>query len=122
MCDICANVSSCLLINICAECWGGKNATATIMIMGEECTRGCSFCNVKTSRRPKPLDPQEPKNVAMAIASWGLDYVVLTSVVCSCHFFMDSAVMRCFDHNSKSFQSSFFPSSMFMFIMMSLCL
>lgn len=64
------------------ECWGGDKgtATATIMIMGEECTRGCSFCSVKTSRRPKPLDPQEPENVSVAIASWGLDYVVLTSV------------------------------------------
>lgn len=50
------------------------------MIMGEECTRGCSFCSVKTSRRPKPLDPLEPENVSKAISSWGLDYVVLTSV------------------------------------------
>eukprot|EP00602_Paraphysomonas_sp_CaronLab_P002638 CAMPEP_0185019336 /NCGR_PEP_ID=MMETSP1103-20130426/1937_1 /TAXON_ID=36769 /ORGANISM="Paraphysomonas bandaiensis, Strain Caron Lab Isolate" /LENGTH=333 /DNA_ID=CAMNT_0027549579 /DNA_START=199 /DNA_END=1200 /DNA_ORIENTATION=- len=64
------------------ECWGGAKgtATATIMIMGEECTRGCSFCSVKTSRRPKPLDPMEPENVAEAVTSWGLDYVVLTSV------------------------------------------
>lgn len=65
------------------ECWGGgKNgvATATIMIMGDTCTRGCSFCNVKTSRHPAPLDPEEPRKVSEAIASWGLDYVVLTSV------------------------------------------
>lgn len=64
------------------ECWGGANgtSTATIMIMGEQCTRGCSFCNVKTSRRPKPLDPEEPANVSRAILDWGLDYVVLTSV------------------------------------------
>jgi lipoic acid synthetase len=64
------------------ECWGGEEgtATATIMIMGEECTRGCSFCSVKTSRRPQPLDPHEPENVAEAVTSWGLDYVVLTSV------------------------------------------
>jgi len=65
------------------ECWeGGKNgvATATIMIMGDTCTRGCSFCNVKTSRNPAPLDPEEPKKVSEAIAAWGLDYVVLTSV------------------------------------------
>lgn len=64
------------------ECWGGEKgtATATIMIMGDECTRGCSFCSVKTSRKPAPLDPNEPENVAQAISSWGLDYVVLTSV------------------------------------------
>lgn len=64
------------------ECWGGKEgtATATIMLMGDTCTRGCSFCNVKTSRTPPPLDPAEPKRVAEAIVSWGLSYVVLTSV------------------------------------------
>lgn len=50
------------------------------MIMGDECTRGCRFCSVKTSKTPKPLDPQEPFNVAAAITRWGLDYVVLTSV------------------------------------------
>ena len=65
------------------ECWGGGEdgtATATIMIMGDTCTRGCSFCAVKTSRTPPPLDAEEPKKVAEAVASWGLDYVVLTSV------------------------------------------
>mmetsp|Transcript_6704 Transcript_6704/g.9735 ORF Transcript_6704/g.9735 Transcript_6704/m.9735 type:complete len:407 (-) Transcript_6704:557-1777(-) len=65
------------------ECWGGgadSTATATIMIMGDTCTRGCSFCAVKTSRAPPPLDPEEPEKVAKAISSWGLDYVVLTSV------------------------------------------
>jgi len=55
-------------------------ATATIMIMGDTCTRGCSFCAVKTSRKPPPLDPNEPQKVAEAVSSWGLDYVVLTSV------------------------------------------
>jgi lipoic acid synthetase len=40
----------------------------------------CRFCNVKTSRTPPPPDPNEPTNVAEAIASWGLDYVVITSV------------------------------------------
>ncbi|CAA6672049.1 unnamed protein product [Spirodela intermedia] len=55
-------------------------ATATIMILGDTCTRGCRFCNVKTSRTPPPPDPDEPSNVAEAIASWGLDYVVITSV------------------------------------------
>lgn len=65
------------------ECWGGGKsgtATATIMIMGDSCTRGCAFCSVKTSRKPAPLDPDEPENVSKAIAAWGLDYVVLTSV------------------------------------------
>lgn len=65
------------------ECWGGgeyATATATIMLMGDTCTRGCRFCSVKTSRRPPPLDENEPFNTAKAIAEWGLDYVVLTSV------------------------------------------
>eukprot|EP00521_Asterionellopsis_glacialis_P007978 CAMPEP_0195281824 /NCGR_PEP_ID=MMETSP0707-20130614/970_1 /TAXON_ID=33640 /ORGANISM="Asterionellopsis glacialis, Strain CCMP134" /LENGTH=379 /DNA_ID=CAMNT_0040340747 /DNA_START=54 /DNA_END=1193 /DNA_ORIENTATION=- len=68
------------------ECWSGdqdndgSGATATIMIMGDTCTRGCSFCAVKTSRAPPPLDPNEPEKVASAITKWGLDYVVLTSV------------------------------------------
>lgn len=48
--------------------------------MGDTCTRGCRFCSVKTSRKPPPLDPEEPYNTAKAIAEWGLDYVVLTSV------------------------------------------
>lgn len=65
------------------ECWGGgeyATATATIMLMGDTCTRGCRFCSVKTARKPPALDPNEPENTAKAIAAWGLDYVVLTSV------------------------------------------
>lgn len=65
------------------ECWGGgehETATATIMLLGDTCTRGCRFCSVKTSKAPPPPDPCEPTNTARAIASWGLDYVVLTSV------------------------------------------
>ncbi|XP_044728714.1 lipoyl synthase, mitochondrial [Chrysoperla carnea] len=65
------------------ECWGGGEhgtATATIMLMGDTCTRGCRFCSVKTSRAPPPLDVNEPVNTAEAIASWGLNYIVLTSV------------------------------------------
>jgi len=65
------------------ECWGGGDghtATATIMLMGDTCTRGCRFCAVKTSKAPPPLDASEPENVSNAIAAWGLDYVVLTSV------------------------------------------
>ncbi|BCS05038.1 lipoate synthase [Aspergillus luchuensis] len=66
-----------------SDCWGGGDkaaATATIMLMGDTCTRGCSFCSVKTSRRPAALDPHEPENTAEAISRWGLGYVVLTSV------------------------------------------
>ncbi|MBN3326110.1 LIAS protein, partial [Atractosteus spatula] len=65
------------------ECWGGGEyftATATIMLMGDTCTRGCRFCSVKTARKPPPPDPMEPFSTAQAIADWGLDYVVLTSV------------------------------------------
>jgi len=65
------------------ECWGGSDkasATATIMLMGDTCTRGCRFCSVKTNRAPAPLDPHEPENTAEALARWGLGYVVLTSV------------------------------------------
>lgn len=60
------------------ECWGG--GTATFMVMGEVCTRGCRFCAVTTRRNGVPLDPDEPRNVAEAIAEMGLDYVVITSV------------------------------------------
>ncbi|XP_063979833.1 lipoyl synthase, mitochondrial [Diachasmimorpha longicaudata] len=65
------------------ECWGGGThgtATATIMLMGDTCTRGCRFCSIKTSRAPPPLNPEEPEHTATAVAAWGLDYVVLTSV------------------------------------------
>lgn len=65
------------------ECWGGGDghaATATIMVMGDTCTRGCKFCAVKTAAAPPPLDPAEPDSVATAVAEWGIDYVVLTSV------------------------------------------
>ena len=50
------------------------------MLMGDTCTRGCRFCAVKTSNAPPPLDPAEPENTAQAVAAWGIDYVVLTSV------------------------------------------
>ncbi|KAF7232111.1 hypothetical protein EG68_09298 [Paragonimus skrjabini miyazakii] len=64
------------------ECWGGKSntATATIMIMGDTCTRGCRFCSVKTSRHPPPLDPMEPLNTANAVSKWDVDYIVITTV------------------------------------------
>ncbi len=60
------------------ECWSG--GTATFMVMGEVCTRGCRFCAVQTRRKGVDLDPNEPTNVAQAIAEMELDYVVVTSV------------------------------------------
>jgi lipoic acid synthetase len=60
------------------ECWAG--GTATVMLMGEVCTRGCRFCHVKTAAHPPPLDPDEPRHLAEAIGRLGLDYVVVTSV------------------------------------------
>jgi len=66
-----------------ADCWGGSDksaATATIMLMGDTCTRGCRFCAVKTSRTPSPLDPNEPENTAEALRRWGLGYIVMTVV------------------------------------------
>ncbi|HEX7074643.1 MAG TPA: lipoyl synthase [Hyphomicrobiaceae bacterium] len=59
------------------ECWERKHAT--MMIMGDTCTRACAFCNVRTGL-PRPLDPQEPANVAEAVAKLGLEHVVITSV------------------------------------------
>ena len=61
-----------------AECWGG--GTATVMLMGDVCTRGCRFCHVKTAAHPPPLDPDEPRHLAEAVRELGLDYIVVTSV------------------------------------------
>jgi lipoyl synthase len=60
-----------------AECWGG--GTATVMLMGEVCTRACRFCHVKVGA-PPPLDPQEPEALAQAVKAMGLKYIVVTSV------------------------------------------
>ncbi len=59
------------------ECWSKRHAT--MMIMGEVCTRGCSFCNVATGR-PDALDAFEPGRVAAAVKKLGLRHVVITSV------------------------------------------
>jgi lipoyl synthase len=59
------------------ECWSKKHAT--MMIMGDTCTRACAFCNVKTGM-PGPLDAHEPDNVAIAVEKLGLSHVVITSV------------------------------------------
>jgi lipoic acid synthetase len=63
------------------ECWSGRDGpgTATFMLMGDRCSRGCNFCDVQTGGM-EALDPDEPANVADAVAEIGLDYVVLTSV------------------------------------------
>lgn len=60
------------------ECW--NTGTATIMLLGDTCTRGCRFCNVNTSSTPPPPDQNEPMNTATAISKWGVNYIVLTSV------------------------------------------
>lgn len=60
------------------ECWNG--GTGTIMLLGDTCTRGCMFCAVDTSQTPPPPDPFEPFKTADAVARWGVDYIVLTSV------------------------------------------
>lgn len=59
------------------ECWDKRHAT--MLIMGDTCTRACAFCNVRTGL-PDPLDTQEPHNVAKAVAKLGLEHVVITSV------------------------------------------
>ena len=61
-----------------AECWGG--GTATIMLLGDVCTRGCRFCAVSSGNPRGVVDPDEPRKVADAVAELGLTYVVLTSV------------------------------------------
>jgi len=59
------------------ECWA--RGVATIMILGDTCTRACGFCNVKTGR-PNPIDKDEPRRVAESLALMGLKHVVVTSV------------------------------------------
>mgnify|MGYP000329491025 CR=1 FL=1 len=59
------------------ECWSQRHAT--MMVMGDTCTRACSFCNVRTGQ-PAALDADEPARVAHAVAKLGLRHVVITSV------------------------------------------
>jgi len=59
------------------ECWQQKHAT--VMILGDTCTRACAFCNVKTGM-PGPVDPLEPAHVAEAAGELGLQHIVITSV------------------------------------------
>jgi lipoic acid synthetase len=60
------------------ECW--NEGTATLMLMGETCTRACRFCAVRHAAAPAALDPDEPSHAAEQVALMGLDYVVMTSV------------------------------------------
>ncbi|MFA5988570.1 MAG: lipoyl synthase [Sphingomonas sp.] len=59
------------------ECWTKKHAT--VMILGDTCTRACAFCNVKTGM-PRAVDPLEPQHTADAVAELGLEHIVITSV------------------------------------------
>ncbi|MBD3730601.1 MAG: lipoyl synthase [Sphingomonadales bacterium] len=59
------------------ECWTKKHAT--VMILGDTCTRACRFCNIKTGM-PMPVDPLEPEHTAVAAAAMGLEHIVITSV------------------------------------------
>lgn len=59
------------------ECWGNK--TATFLILGDTCTRGCRFCAIDKGK-PAALDPEEPRNVALVVKDLGLDHIVVTSV------------------------------------------
>ena len=60
------------------ECW--REGTATLMILGDTCTRGCRFCAVKTGDPGGAVDPREPHNVGRALGQMDLAYVVLTMV------------------------------------------
>ena len=60
------------------DCW--SRGTATFMVAGKECTRGCRFCSVETLRNPEPPDPREPEELAAAVARMGLAHVVITVV------------------------------------------
>jgi lipoic acid synthetase len=60
------------------ECW--SQGHATMMIMGEVCTRACTFCNIATGKPPESLDAFEPGRVAVAVKKLGLNHVVITSV------------------------------------------
>ncbi len=60
------------------ECWGG--GTATLMLMGDVCSRACRFCMVTPGKPQGVIDEMEPENVALALSQMGLTYVVLTSV------------------------------------------
>ena len=59
------------------DCWSA--GTATFMILGNECTRACRFCDIKTSKTPNPVDLDEPERLAEAAALMGLKHIVITA-------------------------------------------
>ncbi len=61
-----------------AECWGG--GTATFMVMGDTCTRGCRFCSVGTAAKPPLPDTEEPAKLALTLKEMAVEYAVLTTV------------------------------------------
>ena len=61
-----------------SECWGG--GTATFMVLGDLCTRGCTFCAVSKSAKGLKIDEKEPEKLAAIVREWKLNYIVLTSV------------------------------------------
>lgn len=61
-----------------AECWG--MGTATFMVLGDTCTRGCKFCNIKTGNPFKKINLNEPRDLAKAVAEMKINYAVITSV------------------------------------------
>lgn len=81
-----AAISGNVLHTVCEEahcpnihnCWG--RGTATFMVAGKDCTRGCRFCAVETAKRPAPLDPAEPEHLASAVAAMNLAHAVVTVV------------------------------------------
>ena len=81
-----SNIKQKNLVTVCeesrcpniSECWSG--GTATFMVLGDECTRACKFCAIKTAFSRKPPDRDEPEKLSKAIMEMKLDYVVITSV------------------------------------------
>ncbi|MDO8538365.1 MAG: lipoyl synthase, partial [archaeon] len=79
-------ISKLQLVTVCqeahcpnmSECW--SKGTATFMVLGETCTRGCKFCAVKTAMKGEEIDLLEPRKIAFAVKKFGLKYIVLTSV------------------------------------------
>ncbi|BBM85906.1 lipoyl synthase [Candidatus Uabimicrobium amorphum] len=84
--DVRKTLSENSLVTVCEEahcpnineCW--SSGTATFMVLGDTCTRGCRFCNVKSGRYGANIDPMEPMKIAESVKKWGLDYIVITSV------------------------------------------
>jgi lipoyl synthase len=63
------------------ECWNGPTGTATVMLLGDTCTRGCQFCAVNTSQEPAPADELEPEHTAEVRASAGT-HVLMSLCLC----------------------------------------